>query len=96
MPGYIIATLNSINDPEAFAVYQESASTVFAQYGARFLLNSRAVESLDGDWHPSGVVVVEFSSFEMAKKFYHSTEYQAIIGQRFDSSDSAVIITDGG
>jgi len=26
MPGYIIATLNSINDPDAFAAYQKSAS----------------------------------------------------------------------
>ena len=49
MPGYIIATLNSINDPDAFTAYQKSASTSFTQYGAKFLLNSRNVETLDGD-----------------------------------------------
>ena len=91
MPGYIIATLNSINDPDAFAAYQKSASASFTQ----FLLNSRNVETLDGDWQPSGVVVVEFESYEQAKKFYDSPEYQAVIKQRFDSADSAVIIADG-
>ena len=93
MPGYIIATLNSIKDPETFAAYQKSASTIFAQYGGRFLLNSQDVEILDGDWKPSGVVVVEFESYESAKRFYYSSEYQEIIGQRFNSSDSAVIMT---
>ena len=95
MPGYIIATLNSVNDPDSFAAYQKSASTVFAQYGGRFLLNSQDVEILDGDWKPSGVVVVEFESYESAKRFYYSSEYQAIIRQRFNSSDSAVIMTNG-
>ena len=95
MPGYIIATLNNINDPDAFAQYQKSASASFAQYGAKFLLNSRAVETLDGDWQPSGVVVVEFESFELAKNFYDSPEYQAVINQRFNSADSAVIVVDG-
>ena len=94
MPGYIIATLNSINDPDAFAAYQKSASTSFTQYRAKFLLNSRNVETLDGDWHPSGVVVVEFETYELAKKFYDSPEYQAVIKQRFDSADSAVIIAE--
>ena len=95
MPSYIIATLNSINDPDAFAAYQKSASASFTKYGAKFLLNSRNVETLDGDWQPSGVVVVEFESYEQAKEFYDSPEYQAVIKQRFDSADSAVIIADG-
>ncbi len=93
MPGYLIATLNSIRDPDTFTKYQKAASTIFEQYGAKFLLNSREVENLDGDWHPSGVVVVEFKTYELARKFYNSSEYQAIIGQRFDSVVSAVVIT---
>lgn len=96
MPGYIIATLNSIHDSYAFAEYQKSASASFNKYGAKFLVNSRNVEPLDGNWQPSGVVVVEFESYEQAKKFYDSPEYQAVITQRFDSADSAVIIADGG
>ena len=95
MPGYLIATLNNINDQEVFAGYQTSASAVFAKYGAKFLVNSREVESLDGDWCPYGVVVVEFESYELAKTFYNSSEYQAIISQRLESSESAVVITGG-
>lgn len=96
MSGYIIATLNSVSDPDGFAAYQKAASASFSQYGARFLLNSRNVENLDGDWTPSGVVVVEFENYDQAKKFYNSPEYQAIIGQRFQTSDSSVVLIDGG
>ena len=96
MPGYLIATLNSVNDPAGFAAYQKEASASFAKYGAKFLLNSRNAENLEGDWAPSGVVVVEFESYDQAKKFYNSPEYQAIIDQRFQSADSAVILVDGG
>lgn len=95
MPGFIIATLNSIKAPDTFAEYQRSAATVFARYGGKFLVNSRDVEPLDGDWKPSGVVVVEFETYELAKSFYDSQEYQAIIEQRFESSDSSVIIAGG-
>ena len=41
------------------------------------------------------MVVVEFESFELAKNFYDSPEYQAVINQRFNSADSAVIVVDG-
>ena len=41
------------------------------------------------------MVVIEFESVEQAKKWYNSPEYQAVIGQRFNSADSALIIVDG-
>ena len=68
MPGYIIATLNSIKDPETFAAYQKSASTIFGQYGGRFLLNSQEVEILDGDWNPSGVVLLNSKVMNWLKR----------------------------
>ena len=95
MPGYIIATINSINDPDAFAAYQKSASASFIKNGAKFLVNSRNVEALDGDWQPSGVVVVEFESYEQAKKFYNSPEYQECIKLRSENSDFELQIIEG-
>jgi uncharacterized protein (DUF1330 family) len=96
MAGYIIATLNNVSDPDGFAAYQKAASAYFSQYGAKFILNSRNVETLDGGWAPAGVVVAEFESYDQAKKFYNSPEYQAIIDQRFQTSDSSAVLIDGG
>ena len=41
------------------------------------------------------MVVLEFESVEQARKWYNSPEYQAVVGQRFNSADSALIIVDG-
>lgn len=96
MAAYLIRSIDSIKDHAAFAAFQKAASSAFANYGGKFLLNSQNVENLDGDWAPVRIVVVEFESYEMAKAFYHSPENQAAIGQRLLTADSSVILVDGG
>lgn len=59
------------------------------------MINSTKIDSGDGDWNPAGMVVLEFENVDQARKWYNSPEYQAVIGQRFNSADSAVIIVDG-
>lgn len=54
------------------------------------------IEVADGTWFPSGMVVLEFESLEKAKEWYNSPEYQAVIGQRINTSDSSLIFVDGG
>jgi len=95
MAGYIIGQLKEITDTEAFSAYQAGAGPALAKYGGKVLVNSTKINSGDGDWSPVGMVVVEFESLEQAKKFYNSPEYQGVIGQRFNSADSAVVFADG-
>ena len=95
MAGYIIGVLQGITDAAAFTAYQSAAGPTVAQYGGKLVLNSRKVEQGDGNWAPVGVVIVEFASAAQAKRWYNSPEYQAVIGQRFQSAESAVIIVDG-
>ena len=41
-----------------------------------------------------GIIVVEFESSEQSRKWYNSAEYQAVIGQRLDSTDSTAVFMD--
>ncbi|MDA0264143.1 MAG: DUF1330 domain-containing protein [Chloroflexi bacterium] len=95
MAGYVIGQLKQINDAGAFGAYQGVAVPTVAQYGGKLVVNSTKIDPADGDWTPDGVVVIEFESVDQARKWYNSPEYQAVIGQRFNSTDSAVIILDG-
>jgi uncharacterized protein (DUF1330 family) len=95
MAAYLMRSIKEIKDPAAFAAFQKSASSAFANYGGKFLLNSQKVESLDGDWAPMGLVIVEIVSYEDAKSFFYSPENQAAIGQRLQIADSAVILVNG-
>jgi uncharacterized protein (DUF1330 family) len=95
MAGYVIGQIKAFNDADAFAAYQCGAGPTVAQYGGKLVINSVKIESGDGDWAPAGMVLLEFESVEQARKWYNSPEYQAVVGQRFSSADSALIIVDG-
>jgi uncharacterized protein (DUF1330 family) len=95
MPGFVIGQLNAITDAAAFGAYQGAAGPTVAQYGGKLVLNSTKIENGDRGWNPAGMVVVEFESVDQAKKWYNSPEYQAVVGQRFSSADSALIIVNG-
>ena len=95
MPGYIIGQQKGIKDAAAFEGYQGAAGPTVVQYGGKLVLNTDKIQAGDGGWSPAGIVMLEFESVEQAKKWYNSPEYQAVIGQRLSSADSAVIIIDG-
>jgi len=40
------------------------------------------------------VILFEFESSEQARKWYNSPEYQAVVGERISSTDSATIFID--
>ena len=96
MAGYVIGQLKVINNAEGFAAYQSAAGPTVAQYGGKLVLNSTKIDTIEGGWSPAGMVVLEFESVEQAQKWYNSPEYQAVVGQRFNTTDSALIIIDGG
>jgi len=95
MPGYVIGQLKEITNADGFGAYQGAAGPTVIQYGGKLVMNSTKIDSADGGWNPAGMVVLEFESVEQARKWYNSPEYQAVVGQRFNSADSALIIVDG-
>ena len=52
-------------------------------------------EAIEGQWHGSRVVVLEFDSVEAARDWYKSPEYQAVIGERHASTEANAAIVSG-
>lgn len=94
MPAYLIAEVE-VTDPAAYEGYKKLTPAAVAAYGGRFIVRGGAVESKEGDWKPSRLVVVEFSSMEQAKKFYDSPEYAPALAIRKAASKSRLILADG-
>ncbi len=55
---------------------------------------STGIEVADGSWAPQGMILFESESSEQARKWYNSPEYQAVVGQRISSTDSATAFVD--
>ncbi|MEX1107811.1 MAG: DUF1330 domain-containing protein [Dongiaceae bacterium] len=91
--GYCIAHVTP-TDTANYPKYREAASAAIAAYGGQFLVRGGRYESPEGS-SLERHVIVEFDSFEQAKKFYHSPEYQAAVKLRRATSESTFVIVEG-
>ncbi|MGJ9421414.1 DUF1330 domain-containing protein [Aeromicrobium sp. CF3.5] len=92
-PGYIVAEI-TVSDAETYEEYVERSGTVLAAYGARLLVHafSSAGDLIvkEGGRTFERLIVVEFESLERVTEFYHSQDYQQVIGLRQSSAQSHV------
>jgi uncharacterized protein (DUF1330 family) len=73
--GYIVARM-TVHDADAYMTYAKGARVAMAKYGARILALAGQTEPLLGEARERNVIL-EFESFEQAKAYYNSPEYQA-------------------
>lgn len=91
--GYIIARV-SVDDPEAYAVYAKGAFGAMQKYGARILARGGRSEALEGGARPRNVIL-EFESYERAKEYFNSPEYQAARQHRVNGSTGEFVVVEG-
>ena len=94
MAGYVIADVE-VTDPAGFAEYQQLVGATIATYGGRYLARGGATETVEGDWQPRRLVILEFDSLERAKEWYYSNEYAAPKAMRHQSANTTVVFADG-
>lgn len=93
MPAYYISQY-TIHDVEAYQQYARTGVPIVAEYGGRVLAAGASTDVLEGEPHTMNVLI-EFESMETAKRWYHSAEYQAIIGLRQSSTDGWAVLAQG-
>lgn len=74
--GYILCEID-VTDPDLYAAeYIPRSTPAVEAHGGRFVVRGGNPESLEGDYDPKRVVLVEFDSVEKARAFYDSEAYQ--------------------
>ena len=92
--GYIIAEVQ-VTDAEAYKAYVPGAGAAVAKYGGKYLARGGKVEQLEGPPPAGRFVIVEYPSFEAARAFYHSADYQAVAPIRQKASISRFWVAEG-
>ena len=82
--GYVIIT-EDIKDEVGMGEYAKLAMQTMAT--ATVLSFGPVVENLEGEWHGTQTVLLEFESVEAAKEWYYSDEYQAALKLRQAAAD---------
>ena len=92
--GYVIFT-ETINDQAKYDGYvMKALPTIMAKGGSAIVVHD-GPEVIEGNWHGTRTVVLEFESVEKARDWYNSPEYQAVIGERHASADANAAIVGG-
>jgi uncharacterized protein (DUF1330 family) len=94
MPAYVIADVE-VTDPAGFEEYRKQVPATVAKHGGRFLARGGALETVEGDWQPKRLVVLEFPSLQQAKRWYDSPEYKDPKALRLRTSKSKILLVEG-
>jgi uncharacterized protein (DUF1330 family) len=77
--GYIVIT-EDVKDPAGMTEYAKLAGKAMA--GATLLAFDANAETLEGEWHGTQTVLLEFESVEAAREWYNSEAYQEAVKLR--------------
>ena len=94
MAAYVIVDL-IVTDQPLMDEYRKRLPATLAAYGGKFLVRGGAHETIEGDWKPNRLVVVEFPSLEQAKRWYHSEEYREPLAMRLRAGRANLIMVEG-
>ncbi|HEX7458768.1 MAG TPA: DUF1330 domain-containing protein [Ginsengibacter sp.] len=74
MAAYIIVDVK-INNAEMYEEYKKLTPASIAAFQGKFIVRGGSTETLEGDWKPGRIVVLEFPNAELAKQWWESSEY---------------------
>ena len=92
--GIWVAVYEKIENMETLKKYAVKATTAIGKYSGKFLVRGGKNITLEGNQSPR-TVIVEFPSFENAKKCYNSGEYQEALSILKDSVKRNLQIIEG-
>ena len=94
MAAYIIADL-TVTDPATMDEYRKLVLGTLTPFGGRFIVRGGAHQTVEGDWKPNRLVILEFPSMEQAKRWYDSEEYRDPKAMRLRAGRTNLVMVDG-
>ena len=94
MAAYIIVEVK-IQDKETYEEYKKLTPASMAPFGGKFIVRGGSTETLEGDWQPERVVILEFPSIEKAKAWWSSDLYAPAKAIRQRTAKTKMIVLEG-
>jgi uncharacterized protein (DUF1330 family) len=91
---YVIAEIET-NDEEEMRRYRELVPPTITAYGGRYIVRGGAVQTLEGDWAPRRLAVLEFESAEQAGRWWASEEYRELKAMRQRAGRTRMVLVEG-
>jgi len=86
----------AINDRDGYHQYESAGhQEIFDKFNAKVVGLDENTEAVEGSWPYTRTVIIEFPNKALARTWYDSPEYQAVVGLRHDSATSNLVIVSG-
>jgi len=94
MSAYIIVDV-AVHNVENYEGYKKLTPASLIPYQGKFIVRGGATETLEGDWQPGRFVMLEFPNAELARQWWHSTEYAPAKNIRQRAASTKMILAEG-
>ena len=86
----------AINDRDGYHQYEIAGhQEIFDRFSGKVVGLDESVEIVEGSWPCTRTVLIEFPTKELARAWYESDEYQAVVGLRHGAATSNLVIVSG-
>ena len=84
-----------VTDPQKYENYKSLAPAAIAAYGGKYVVRGGKHESVEGDWKPNRMVMLEFPTYAKAQEFWNSPEYTSARKSREGAAVAKAVIVQG-
>ncbi len=94
MAAYVVVEVE-VHDTQRYEAYKPMVPPSLVPYGGRFIVRGGEVETLEGEWAPKRLVIMEFPSVERAKAWWASEEYAEAKALRQATARTRMVVVAG-
>ncbi len=94
MSAYVIVKVK-VTDWDRYKEYMKLTPATIEKFGGKFIVRGGQTVTLEGSETTERIVILEFSSLEKAKEWYHSKEYGEAKKKREGAATASFIAIEG-
>lgn len=94
MTAYLVLDF-AIHDLEGFRPYIATVPRYIERHGGRYIVRGAEPKTIEGDWSPQRMVIIEFPSRQHAEQFLADPEFRELAKIRHKTTTSKLVLVDG-
>jgi len=94
MPVYLIVDVD-VKDPAAYEAYKAKVPEFIRKHGGEYLVRGGAHDVIEGNWHPTRLVLFRFPDKAAVTAFVNDPEYQPLAALRHRIADTDMVVVEG-
>jgi len=94
MSAYVIVEI-AVHNPKEYEEYKKLSQGSLAAFNGKFIVRGGKTVTLEGDWQPERIVVLEFPDADLAKEWWNSDIYAKAKAIRQRTATTKMVLIEG-